>query len=103
MLQLVDVGERSLDDYRGIAGDELLEALRSRAAGLRGAHREARELLRGYLTGFDAAVFTMQAFAPADSPVDETAAPRATHAGQRYALCSEDCRLRFVVSVRPNG
>jgi trehalose synthase len=37
MLQLVEIGERSLEDYRGIAADELLEELRAVAAGLQGA------------------------------------------------------------------
>ena len=37
MLQLVDVGERSLESYRGVASDGLLDELRSAGADLRGA------------------------------------------------------------------
>ena len=37
MLQLVDVGTRSLDGYRGIAADDLLDDLFKVAAELRGA------------------------------------------------------------------
>jgi trehalose synthase len=37
MLNLVDVGESSLASYRGVAPDELLEAVTQAAAGLRGA------------------------------------------------------------------
>ena len=37
MLQLVDVGERSLESYRGVAGDPLLDQLHSTSAPLRGA------------------------------------------------------------------
>jgi len=36
MLQSVDIGERSIEDYRGIATDELLDELRQIAADLRG-------------------------------------------------------------------
>jgi trehalose synthase len=37
MLQQIDVGERTLDAYRGIAPDALLDALMAQAANLRGA------------------------------------------------------------------
>ena len=37
MLELVDVGERSLQSYRGVAPDELLDAVSQAAAALRGA------------------------------------------------------------------
>lgn len=37
MLQTVDVGERSLDSYRGVASEATLDELRRRAADLRGA------------------------------------------------------------------
>ena len=37
MLQSVDIGERSLDAYRGVAPEETIEALRRQADGLRGA------------------------------------------------------------------
>lgn len=37
MLQKVDVGERSLDDYRGEAADAILEGVRAQAEQLRGA------------------------------------------------------------------
>ena len=37
MLQTVDIGERSLEDYRGVADDVLLDELRARAESLRGA------------------------------------------------------------------
>ena len=37
MLQSVDVGERSLDAYRGVAPDAIVERLRAEADGLRGA------------------------------------------------------------------
>ena len=37
MLELVDVGERSLASYRGTAPDELLDAVAKAAAALRGA------------------------------------------------------------------
>src|SRR5665811_1894667 len=36
MLQSVDVGQRSIEDYRGIAPDELLDELLQTAADLRG-------------------------------------------------------------------
>jgi trehalose synthase len=37
MLQTVDIGERALEDYRGVAADSLLEELRARAEPLHGA------------------------------------------------------------------
>jgi trehalose synthase len=37
MLELVDVGERSLASYRGVAPGELLDAVEQAAAALRGA------------------------------------------------------------------
>jgi trehalose synthase len=37
MLELVDVGERSLESYRGTAPDELLDAVAQVATALRGA------------------------------------------------------------------
>ncbi|MFZ5479561.1 MAG: glycosyltransferase [Myxococcota bacterium] len=37
MLSLVDIGPRALDGYRGVAPDDLLEALRAAAAPLKGA------------------------------------------------------------------
>ena len=37
MLQTVDIGERSLEDYRGVADDAMLDELRARAESLRGA------------------------------------------------------------------
>jgi trehalose synthase len=38
MLEHVDTGDRSLDAYRGVAPDPILDELIRRARGLRGAH-----------------------------------------------------------------
>lgn len=40
MLQSVDVGERSIEDYRGTATDELLDELHQVAKDLRGLRTE---------------------------------------------------------------
>ncbi|GMU01600.1 hypothetical protein KH5H1_57200 [Corallococcus caeni] len=51
MLELVDVGERSLESYRGVAPDSLLDTSHP--------HPDVWSFIRAFLPDSDAAIFTL--------------------------------------------
>jgi len=77
VLDLVDVGERSLESYRGVAPDALLEDLKRTASALRGAR--VLHVNAGMVVEDEAAVAT---------DVD----------GVRVRFCSDQCRALFVTN-----